>query len=380
VPRMIELIKQSTVPANMMRTAALGALSLPEAESMEILVYLASHSIYGQQAQMTLAGWDEVSARAVASDPQTRPEVLNYMSSPRHLRPCLLPTLLENPSVPETRLAKIASLESRSVIEPMLASERIRRVPNVLLALAANPKLTAEELERVNSWIASGAGGDSGDEILEVELTEYLSEHAAEIKAAEQEPFFLYGFNPEQLELEEEPAPSEAPGPGGSPRDENSAAAHVMSLSAKAMALKDKKEKQSTIQKIMKMTVGERVQLALKGSKDDRFVLIRDGARVVSSAVVDSPKLTDSEVEMFTSLKSVHESVLRCIAGKRKFIKRYAVIRTLTSNPRCPLDVSLSLVPHLLTMDLKHLSNNKNVGDSVRKLALKLFRDRMSKK
>ena len=134
--------------------------------------------------------------------------------------------------------------------------------------------------------------------------------------------------------------------------------------------------KLSTLQKLARMRVGERVQAAMKGNKDERFILIRDGAKVVALAVLESPKLTDSEVEMIAGMKNVQEAVLRGVAAKRKFMKNYAVIRALINNPRVPLDVSLPLMPHLLVMDLKHLSMNKNVSDLLRKLALKFFREK----
>jgi hypothetical protein len=79
-------------------------------------------------------------------------------------------------------------------------------------------------------------------------------------------------------------------------------------------------------------------------------------------------------------MKNVQESVLRGIAGKRKFMKTYAVVRALANNPRCPLDVQLTLVKNLLNMDLRNLSMNKNVSDTVRKVALKLFKERTEKK
>jgi len=79
---------------------------------------------------------------------------------------------------------------------------------------------------------------------------------------------------------------------------------------------------------------------------------------------------------MFAGMKNVQEAVLRGIAAKRKYMKNYAVIRALLNNPRVPVDVSLPLLPHLLSMDLKHLSMNKNVSELLRKLALKMFRDK----
>ena len=83
MPRMIELIRQSAVPANMMRTAAKGALAVSAEEMVEILVFLSSHAIFGEQARMTLASWEEKSAIAVASNPATPWEVLEYMVADR---------------------------------------------------------------------------------------------------------------------------------------------------------------------------------------------------------------------------------------------------------------------------------------------------------
>ena len=99
--RLIDLIRASALPSTRMHAAARGGLTVPPAEMIEILVYLASHHrIFGQQARLTLAGWDEASSVAVASDPGTPREVLEYLVSPDNLRPCLLSALIENPSVP----------------------------------------------------------------------------------------------------------------------------------------------------------------------------------------------------------------------------------------------------------------------------------------
>ncbi len=68
--RMIDLIRASAVPSNLMQSAAKGSLSVPPREMIEILVYLAVHNkVFSEQAQLTLAGWDEAASRAAASDP-----------------------------------------------------------------------------------------------------------------------------------------------------------------------------------------------------------------------------------------------------------------------------------------------------------------------
>jgi hypothetical protein len=308
---MIELIKASAVPATILRAAARGALSLPASEMVEILVFLTDHPAFGPRATSTLAAWDEDSLTEIAADPNTPPAVLKYLSESRNLIP----------------------------------------------AAGCQP----ENLEPVAS---------ADQPLDDAELSAYVNEHAEEIKAAETQPFSLFGWTAEeQAEVagtlpESEPVPPSPAGP---------------STVAAAAAAKPEKERGSTIQKIARLSVGERVQLALKGNKDERFVLIRDGVKVVCNAVIDSPKVTDSEVEMFASMKNVNESVLRAIASKRKFIKSYAIIRILTSNPRCPIDISVPLLSHLLTLDLKYLSANKNVAETVRKMSLKIFRDRLTR-
>ena len=102
--------------------------------------------------------------------------------------------------------------------------------------------------------------------------------------------------------------------------------------------------------------------------------------KLVSLAVLDSPKVSDGEVEKFALQKNVLESVLRAIPMKRKFAKNYSIIRNLVYNPRTPLDLSLGLMKNLLVHDLKNLSGNKEVSDTIRKVALRMHRQKSEKK
>jgi len=135
-------------------------------------------------------------------------------------------------------------------------------------------------------------------------------------------------------------------------------------------------ERVSVLQKIARLTVGQRVQLAMRGSKEERSILIRDGSKLVSAAVLVSPKVSEAEIENFAALKNVQEQVLRDIARNPKYKKNYPVIRNLANNPRTPLDLSLGLMNHLMVMDLKTLSMNKNVPETLRKIALKRFKEK----
>ena len=156
--RTIDQIRASKLPSNMMQFAARGALSVPPDENLEILVYLARHNpVFGELARMTLAGWDEKSSLVAAADPQTPREVLDYLVSADNLRPVLLPALLENPSVPESQVAKLAIGASRDSIAAMLNSKRVRSLRSVLANLKSNPFLKKEEAEEIKKLSAPAA-------------------------------------------------------------------------------------------------------------------------------------------------------------------------------------------------------------------------------
>lgn len=149
---------------------------------------------------------------------------------------------------------------------------------------------------------------------------------------------------------------------------------------AAAAAEPDAERRQTLIQRIAKMTVAQRVQYAIKGGSDARRTLIRDANKVVQRAVLQSPRLTDQEVEAFASMSSLTDEVLRLIAGNRAFRKNYVVVRNLVNNPKTPLDVTLHMLPMLNPQDLKRLTTNKNVPETLRTTAFKLQRTRAEQK
>jgi hypothetical protein len=108
--------------------------------------------------------------------------------------------------------------------------------------------------------------------------------------------------------------------------------------------------------------------------------LIRDTNKVVQRAVLQSPRLTDQEVEAFASMSSLTDEILRLIANNRNFRKNYAVVRNLLNNPKTPLDVSLHMLPIINVIDLKRLTTNKNIPETLRTTAVKLQRQRSQSK
>jgi hypothetical protein len=403
---MIDLIRASALPSNLMQSAAKGSLSVPPREIIEILVYLAVHNkIFSQQAQLTLAGWDEAASREVAGEISTPAEVLTYMISPRNLRPVLLPALLANPSVPEEGLVALAPAAGREAVEVMLKSDRIRHSEAILSALLTNPNLSGIQSESIRNLLdpadstppepppAKSAPAkevpqaperskdevfalpldqpQEADEVLDEGVLAYLSEHAKEIAATSGQEFQpIGGFYEEFVPGAEEPLTERVASVSGQ------AGAAVKRAVAKKTHLSHEDERGSALQKISKLDIKGRIQLAIKGNKEERSLLIRDGTKIVALAVLESPKVTDGEVERFASQKNVLEAVLRAIPMKRRFAKNYAVVRNLVFNPRTPLDVSLGLIKHMLSGDLRNLSANKEISDTVRKLATKMFKQK----
>ena len=138
------------------------------------------------------------------------------------------------------------------------------------------------------------------------------------------------------------------------------------------------KKRQSLLQRMATMNIVQRIQLAVKGGREERMLLIRDPNKIVQRGVLQSPRLTDLEIENFAAMTNVSQEVLRIISKNRNFMKSYVVIKNLTKNPKAPLDVSLHLLPHLTPTDLKQLAANKNVPETLRSTALKLQRQRNS--
>ena len=377
--RMIDLIRASALPSNVMQSASKGSLSLPAPEMIAILVYLAvNNPIFGQQAQLTLAGWDEASSRTAASDPSTPKEVLNYFISPANLRPVLLPALLANPSVSTESLIELAPQAGRDVVELMLKNQRIIGSPQILHALSSNPHLTGIQGETVRNLIHPEAaqpeppaqeenvvpvflaepatpdetGGldevfhlspageaQEADGVLDDGVLAYLSEHASEIAAEAHTTFQPIGGIYEEFMPEAEEAPVEQATVSQDSTGESSTAAGAGAAVKKAPKKAGGSERGSALQKISKLDIKGRIQLAMKGSKEERSLLIRDGTKDLWRwQCWNRPQVSDGEVERFAGQKNVLEAVLRGIPNEAPLCQELfrSISRALKFQPANP--------------------------------------------
>lgn len=437
--RMLELVRASALPFHQMTSASKGALHVPAPEMVQILVYLAEHNkIFGDPARLTLASWDEEESKKIAADPKTAKEVLDYWVASKNIRPVLFPILIENPSVLLSKLSQLAGELKGELVDVMIASPRVRSSPQLLQELSTNHQLSGAQAARVQALITGHADAAEGeadshtvhasthavepahehsetqsptpeaippappmsetlpasaeiktaefpdDPEAESALVAFFAEHAGEIAADANKPFQPIGGFYDEIVAEPEAkaaaaAVSAASAPVSAPASSPAKTpnpAIAKPPAHKTLVNPNDERRGSVLQKINKLDVKGRIQLAMKGNKEERSILIRDGTKIVALAVLDSPKITDGEVEKFASQKNVLEAVLRAITMKRRFAKNYAITRNLVFNPRTPLDVALGLLKNLLTADLKNLSGNKEVSETIRKLALRMFKQK----
>jgi hypothetical protein len=373
----LDQIKRNAVPVGVLRSAAKGALPLPPGEMLEILVYLTQNPVFAQDAKMTLAQWDVLAAVEVVSDPAASPDVIAYYWTESNRRSSLMPALIENTAVSENLLIETAATCRRELVSLLLSSPRARSSPAVTEALCANPVLTPEELKELQApeEPAPAAAPVTPNDDVAAALHAWHQAHADEIAAEEGKPFELVGKN----EHEEYGAA------GGSEVQTSQDTESVdvsanLALTALGTAPRLKPEvdpkNMSVLQRVAKMSPGERIRTAFTGGRDERLLLIRDSAKIVQVSVLASPKLTEPEVEGFASATNVSEHVLREIARSRRFMKNYNIGRNLVNNPKCPLDLSLNLVKKLMVFDLKSLRHSKSIPETLRRVAAELYKEK----
>jgi hypothetical protein len=134
---------------------------------------------------------------------------------------------------------------------------------------------------------------------------------------------------------------------------------------------------ESLLKTLQKMKMVEKMRLATTGDREVRNYLIRDPSRLVQVAVVSNPRLSDSEVVMIASSKSVDEEILRRIANSREWMKIYQVRSALVKNPKTPLPIAIKIVPTLMPQDLKLIGRSKTVPIAIAQAAQRQAREKM---
>ena len=130
---------------------------------------------------------------------------------------------------------------------------------------------------------------------------------------------------------------------------------------------------QDLLQRVKAMGTGEKMQLAVKGSREIRSILLLDPRKEIMVAVVNNPNITPGEIELLAKHKTTPTNILREIAGNRTWLRSYSIVHCLVTNPKTPIGISLKHIHTIRTRDLKLIEKDRNLPEAVRNNAKKLL-------
>ncbi len=353
VSDLVRRIDQGELPREALMVAARGLLPLSQDELIEVLIAVC------EQEDPEISGTARASlqdlpteARIQFASSQSIPATLLDRLSHAVDEQAVLEAVVRNRNSSDQTIVAIARSASPKLQEAIVINQaRILRCPEILDALLENPRVSGDVRRRV---------AETREEFFEkeqarVDRRRKLEEEAEEEARLDAEQQAELDALLAQAEEEGEPAVPTLRAPDREPQTE------------------EEEVQKSVWSRILAMTVSEKVQRAFKGSRTERSILIQDRNKLVCSAVVKNPRVSDSEAEQFAAMRNVEAEVLRLIGNNRDWTRKYSVVINLVRNPKAPIGVVLPLLPRLMNRDLRSLSIDRNVSEAVRVSARKLF-------
>jgi hypothetical protein len=344
---LVDQFRRGGVPRELRLMAAQGALPLKPTDIVELLHFLLSdrEEEVRQAAAASLAGFSVEELLPLAKDRETPPQVLAWALANRGERE-IRESVLQNTSTTDGSIEAAAPGLPMELAELVVINQtRLLRSTALLVAIESNPSLNNDQKRRLRELRESFHIGD---------------------EFAEAPPKPPPPPEPPPPEPEPEPEPVET---SEEPLSEGEAVARYLSDEER-----QEESKVSAVQRLYRLNTAEKVVTALKGNREERAVLVRDPNRIVSVAVLGSPRLTEAEIESFAGMKNVSDVILRAIGNNRDWTKRYTVVSNLVRNPRTPLAISIGMVPRLTPKDLKSIAVDRNVPEVIRKQAQKFVK------
>ena len=123
----------------------------------------------------------------------------------------------------------------------------------------------------------------------------------------------------------------------------------------------DSEEFQSKYKLSMHLGISEKIKYALTGDKEWRTILIRDSNKLVSSAVIRNPRITEAEILTIAKSKIQNEEIVRLICMNKDWLKIYPIRKALVENSKTPLPKALRFLSSLTVRDLSALAKSRNV-------------------
>ena len=384
----VKSILSGNAPPAARLACARGLLPLRQADLLEALIHLSSDvdPEVARAAQGTLDSQQASDLLSVAKADDASPSVLGYLASLSNAGPEIHEAVAGNNNTPDKAIALLAGMTSDAFLLEFITlnQQRLIRTPEIIDAILLNPARTPEAERRAKETHREFFEKERGVRQIAQELRARGNSAAAEfIETAE-----LAGITgqmsvddawviAQHIEVSDEDIDDawlarelieemmvETP--------EQVAANAQAVINAERLEGDASPERISLIRRIMFMTVKDRVKLGIKGDREARGILIRDANRIVATAVMHNPRLTDHEVENIAAMRTVAEEVLRIIGMNRAWARSYPIIHNLVRNPRTPMATAVQILSRIRTKDLKSITMNRNVSEAVRRQAYRL--------
>lgn len=392
----VKAVIDGTAPRPARLAASRGILPLPQADLLEILVSFAddTDAELRENARTTLGEQSSDAIETTVRSADASPAILAYFAGQDNLPATIHEAIITNPQTPPDVVSKFARTTQNGQLLELISfnQQLLIKNPAVIDAIIMNPYRTAEaerraaetkreffEKERGAQQIASelrARGQEAAAEFIEnsefgenldsesglsVEDAILLAAHIEVMDRETDDSWLGLEFIEEIYEETE---------------DQRKAAVEKI-LGELANEEEDiPGERVSMINRIMKMGIKDRVRLAMKGDREARNILIRDPNRLVSTAVVNNPRITEQEIEVIAGMRAIAEDILRMIASNRQWARSYNVMHNLAKNPRTPMANAITIMSRLQLRDLVGLSKNRNVPDAVRRHSTRLLSTR----
>lgn len=379
---LVERILSGEVPPPVKLAAARGALPLPREDFLELWVHLRNDADPEVRlaSKENLADVPEEEWIALLPDHPFPTPVLDFAVRVLGKNPKILDAALRNRGIADDTLSWLAQTASGEVLDRILDNQvRLIAAPSIAVALLSNPALSAGQVRRLFD-MAEQFFRDRPEitSLLELRFGLKVGMAGGEFR---REAAPAEGPEAEAAVAEEaEPAPEGFEPPETLPPVEGTAGLEALPEFAFTEEPLSAEKFRNLYQQILTMSVPAKIELALKGNKEARGLLIRDSNKVVQEAVLDSPKLTDVEIDGFVRMRNLPEDLFRKIERNHEWMKRYSVLKGFLTNPKVPPGLSLKYLPRLTDLDLKLLVKDRNVSELLRREARKVYEARHSQK
>ena len=298
-------------------------------------------------------------------DPMTRqPDVLSYFADRQSLPKDVYEAIISNPRTPGDAIANFArSTTSGDLLELISINQQLLIAsPDIIDAIISNPNRTPDAERRASETKREFFEKERGAQQIANELRARGKEAAAEfVENAEFGDDIESGamsiedamFLAQHIEvLDKETDDSWLGLEYLEEIYEESDAQRQATLDKILGELSSEEEevpgeRVSMLNRVMRMGVKDRVRLGMKGDREARNILIRDPNKLVSSAVVNNPRISEQEVENIAAMRTVSEDILRQLSVNRQWSRSYGVQHNLVRNPRTPMANAMTIMTRL---------------------------------